>query len=61
MSSFPFLVFLQNLVQQVVQHHRAGAGPDHGHVLLLVGAADADEHAGRVPDHHHRGAGRAAL
>jgi hypothetical protein len=47
-------VFLQNLIQQIVQHDRADPRPAHGHVLLLLRATDANEHASRVSSHHHR-------
>lgn len=54
-------VLLQNLIEQIVQYHRAGAGANHGHVLSLISSIDANEYAARISGHHHRSAGRAAF
>jgi hypothetical protein len=47
-------VFLQDIVEQVVEHHRFDTCPTDGDVFLLISAADSHEHASRVSSHHHR-------
>lgn len=56
-----YKVFLQNIVEQIVEHYCAGAGPNNGHVLLFVGAVDANEHAVRVSSDHNGSVGRIAF
>ncbi|KAI8433761.1 hypothetical protein MSG28_015739 [Choristoneura fumiferana] len=42
---FNFLVLLQNIIIQIIEHHRADSRPDYGHVFLFVCPADAYEYA----------------
>lgn len=54
---FLFSVLLQNIIEQIIEYNCAGIGPNNGHVLLFIGATDANEYATRISGDHHRGVG----